>query len=66
MPKGTHHDLKGLLLAGTPYPVLRMDDGGEWQLELVQRHRHLFGTRVRLSGTRDEFDLIAVDRISPA
>ncbi|QGP77781.1 DUF5818 domain-containing protein [Sphingobium sp. CAP-1] len=66
MPRGTHHDLTGLLLEGTPYPVLRVDDGGEWRLELVQRHRHLFGTRVRLSGTRDGFDLIAVDRISPA
>ncbi|WP_062731177.1 DUF5818 domain-containing protein [Sphingobium abikonense] len=65
MPRGTHHDLTGLLLDGTPYPVLRTDDGGEWRLELLQRHRHLFGTRVRLGGTRSGFDLIAVDRIGP-
>jgi hypothetical protein len=48
------------------YPVLRMPDGGEWRLEVLKRHKHLFGTRVKVTGTRDGFDLLAVDRIEPA
>nr|WP_235600939.1 DUF5818 domain-containing protein [Sphingobium sp. AM] len=43
-----------------------MPDGGEWRLEILQRHRHLFGRRVRVSGTRDGFDLLAVDSIELA
>lgn len=66
MPRGTRHDLTGLLLSRDSCPVLRMDDGGEWRLEITRRHRHLLGTRVQISGTRDGFDLIAVERIEPA
>jgi len=66
MPRGTQHELVGILLDNGPGPVLRMSDGGEWRLEIAKRHRHLSGSRVRVTGIRDGFDLIAVKHIEPA
>ncbi|WP_255326058.1 MULTISPECIES: DUF5818 domain-containing protein [Sphingobium] len=43
-----------------------MPGGGEWRLEILKRHRHLFGMRVKVNGTRNGFDLLAVDRIEAA
>jgi hypothetical protein len=43
-----------------------VDDGGEWRLDISGRHHHLLGRRVRVSGTRSEFDMLDVKRIEPA
>jgi len=43
-----------------------MDDGGEWRLDVSGRHRHLLGRKVRVLGTRSEFDMLDVIRIEPA
>jgi hypothetical protein len=48
------------------YPILRMPGGGEWRPEILKRHKHLFGTRVKVTGTRDGFELLAIDRIELA
>nr|WP_256213461.1 DUF5818 domain-containing protein [Sphingobium sp. YR768] len=54
------------MLGDGPYPVLRVDDGGEWRLDISGRHHHLLGRRVRVSGTRSEFDMLDVKCIEPA
>ncbi|PHQ63640.1 MAG: hypothetical protein COC10_05110 [Sphingobium sp.] len=66
MPRGTQHELVGVLLAGDVYPILRVDDGGEWRLDVGRRYRHLLGSRVRVRGTRAEFDMLDVEQIGPA
>lgn len=66
MPRGSEHDLTGILLEKGFYPILRMPGGGEWRLDITKRHKHLFGTRVRVVGVRDGFDLLAVQKIEPA
>jgi hypothetical protein len=66
MPRGSKHELTGILLGNGPCPVLRVDDGGEWRLDISGRHHHLLGCRVRVSGTRSEFDMLDVNRIEPA
>lgn len=66
MHRPTRHELEGVLLENGLYPILRMADGDEWRLEIPKRHRHLFGTRVKVTGTRDGFDLLTLDRIEPA
>jgi len=66
MPRGTRHELTGILLEGDFYPVLRVADGGEWRLEITKAWRPLLGKRVAIIGVRDGFDLIAVERITLA
>ncbi|MFB9050347.1 DUF5818 domain-containing protein [Sphingobium indicum] len=66
MPRPTPLELTGILLEKGPYPILRAPDGGEWRLDILKRHKHLLGTRVKVTGTRDGFDLLAVERIEPA
>ncbi|WIW91086.1 DUF5818 domain-containing protein (plasmid) [Sphingobium sp. V4] len=46
-------------------PVLRVDDGGEWRLDMSSRYRHLLGNRVRVEGRRSEFDMLDVEIIRP-
>lgn len=62
---GSPQDDNGLLLERAGAPVLRRDDGGTWRLEISGKYRHLLGQRVHVTGTRDEFDLIAVRSIDP-
>lgn len=66
MPCGTCHDLTGILLDAGRFPVLRVDDGGEWRLDVGRRYSHLLGHRVRVRGKRSDFDMIDVERIEPA
>lgn len=66
MPRGTRHELIGILLGGDPYPVLRVADGGEWRLDSPRFCRHLLGHKVRVVGTRSDFDMLDVERIEPA
>lgn len=63
MSRGTHYELEGLLLAGNIYPVLRIDGGGQWRLDLPSRYHKLIGRRVRVTGRRSEFDMLDVERI---
>ncbi len=63
MPKGTRHELTGRLIPGDLYPILQVDGGGEWRLDIASSWRTLSGRRVLVTGVRDGFDLIAVDRI---
>lgn len=65
MPRGTSHDLTGLLLTSGRAVILRVDDGGEWRLDLRGSYHRLLSRRVRVRGVRSDFDLIGVDRIEP-
>ncbi|QJR05843.1 hypothetical protein HH800_26785 (plasmid) [Sphingobium yanoikuyae] len=65
MPRGTRHELVDMLLGDGPYPVLRVADGGEWRLDCTRSCRHLLGRRVRVVGTRSDFDMLDVERIEP-
>ena len=65
MHRPNRHELTGILLENGLYPIIRMADGGEWRLEVPKRHKHFLGTRVKVTGMRDGFDLLAVDRIEP-
>jgi hypothetical protein len=64
MPRGTHHQLEGLLRAGKVYPVLRIDGGGQWRLDLPSRYHKLIGRRVRVPGRRSEFDMLDVTAVA--
>ncbi|SES13518.1 DUF5818 domain-containing protein [Sphingobium sp. YR768] len=66
MGRGVHHELTGVLLANGLLPMLRVDDGGEWRLDISGRYRHLLGKRVRVTGKRSDFDMINVEKIDLA
>lgn len=67
MPRGTRHELTGILLRRGRDHVLEIAGGGTWRLDLglraAWRARDLVGLRVRVTGVRDGFDLLAVDGI---
>lgn len=60
MPRGTMHTVEGLLLGGAIYPVLRVDGGGQWRLDLPRAMRRYIGRRVRVTGVRSGFDMLDV------
>lgn len=60
MPRGTRHELTGLLLRHGPTLILRVDGGGEWRLDAPTRAWRLVGRRVSVTGMRDGFDLLGV------
>jgi hypothetical protein len=61
VPRGTHHRVQGLLLRDAGGGLcLRCDGGGEWRLEAPASARSLVGHRVTATGTRDDFNLLAV------
>jgi len=66
MPRGAAHEETGILLDGGVYPILKIDGGGQWRLDPSCRYRHLIGQRVRVFGTRADFDVLDVKRIEPA
>lgn len=67
MPRGTHHDIVGVLLEGDGlYPILHEAGGGQWRLDMSSRHAHLFGRCVRVIGRRCDFDMLDVERIEEA
>lgn len=43
--------------------IIDVLNGGIWRLDAGRRTRRLLGRRVRITGTRDEFDLLAVKTI---
>lgn len=63
MPRGTRHVVTGTLRRSTLGPVVEMDDGGCWQVDIDGRWRRHLGRRVRVEGVRTGFDLLAVERI---
>lgn len=64
--KGTRYRLEGLLLSSRRGPVLQIDDGGTWALDLNSDARDLLGRRVRIEGIRSGFDRIDVEWIDAA
>lgn len=64
MPKGTYHELEGLLLTNRyGQPALEVGDGGTWRLALDGSTDGLLGRRVQVSGRRAGFDLLDVEQI---
>lgn len=63
MPRGTSYELEGMLLERHGGLVLGVRDGGTWRLDADWRARRLLGRRVRVTGVRDDFDLLAVKSI---
>lgn len=62
MPRGTHHILEGLLAYEGRDLALFLDEGGRWRLDPIRGLAKLAGLRVRITGTRSDFDLIDVER----
>ncbi len=63
MPLGSKHDETGWLQDSGGQLQLRRDAGGTWRLDAPAAARRLVGARVRVNGTRGEFDLLDVARI---
>lgn len=63
MPRGTCHTETGLLLMDGPMLVLDRDAGGRWRLDAPRSAAKFLGQRVKLTGIRDGFDLLAVEKI---
>ena len=64
MPRPSTHIIEGLILQGSVYPILRTDDGGRWQLDLPQHYHAMVNRRVRVEGTRSQFDMLDVTRVT--
>ncbi|AGH50165.1 hypothetical protein G432_12220 [Sphingomonas sp. MM-1] len=63
MPRGTRHEITGILLEQRGELVLEVAGGGTWRLDAGWKARRLLGMRVNVVGVRDGFDLLAVERI---
>lgn len=63
MPRGTRHEITGILLEQRGELVLEVAGGGTWRLDAGWKARRLLGTRVKVVGIRDGFDLLGVERI---
>lgn len=64
MPMGTRHVVIGTLRMTPLGPVVEMEGGGRWQVDLPGRWRRHLGRRVEVEGVRAGFDLLAVERIT--
>ncbi|PWG03504.1 DUF5818 domain-containing protein [Sphingosinicella humi] len=65
MSIGSFHSETGLLLRQRGWLILQRDEGGRWRLEVSASFDDLLGSRVRVEGTRIDFDILEVARISP-
>ena len=63
MPRGSHHDETGLLLEERGQLSLSRDAGGTWRLDVSKSVMRMVGRRVRVIGTRADFDLLEVSHI---
>jgi hypothetical protein len=66
MPIGDKVEETGLVLRDGRRIILRVDDGGEWELDLRRFRPDMLGRRMHVTGQRSGFNLIDVDRIDPA
>ena len=60
-----HVDASGLLTRRGHRDVLLVDGGGEWDVDLLWRHRRLLGRRVRVQGRRSGFNLLDARTVEP-
>jgi hypothetical protein len=63
MPMGTRHRVTGILLSSARGPVLQVDDGGVFALDLDHDATRLFGQRLTVEGLRSGFDRLDVEWI---
>lgn len=63
MPRGSRHDETGRLREERGQFTLDRDAGGSWRLDVQRGAKQLVGRRVRVVGTRAEFDLLDVTAI---
>ena len=63
MPRGSHHDVIGIVLQDGRRTILRVEGGGEWHLDSDRSFTRYLGRRVRVQGTRDGFDLLCVQTV---
>lgn len=67
MPCGTVHDETGWMNRDGRSYVLRRDRGGTWRLDLgfrlMRSAARRVGQRVRIVGTRADFDALEVERL---
>ncbi|NJC33130.1 hypothetical protein GGR88_000604 [Sphingomonas jejuensis] len=70
MPRGSQHELTGRLDRDGHGFILRPDGGGQWRLDTGflagWKASGLVGRNVRVLGTRDAFNVLAVSRIEPS
>lgn len=64
MPLGTRYRVIGLLLDGPRGLIVRIDDGGEWELDVGRKAGKLLGMRVMIEGVRISFNCLSVRRIT--
>lgn len=60
---GTDHTVTGLLMLDRGEPVLEVDGGGTWRLQIGRNARRFVGYRVTIEGVRVGFDVLDVDLI---
>jgi len=61
MPRGTVHDVTGVLSLSKLGLVVEMPEGGFWIVEAPwRRTSHLIGKMVRVIGVREGFNLLVV------
>ena len=68
MPLGERFRLTGLLLNSSRGPILQMDDGGVWALD-IDDYQPSLGARITVEGIRTGFDRLDVEwfqRAGPA
>ncbi len=66
MPMGSQHTVTGLLLTDHKRPVVEVDGGGTWRLEIDHDARRFLGRRVTIEGIRVSFDVLDVTSVRPA
>ena len=63
MSIGSHHVETGLLVRDGHMLVLKRDEGGRWRIDPDRKSEKLVGERVRIKGTRVDFDILHVATI---
>ena len=64
MPRDSQHEETGQLAIERAQLVLRRDKGGAWRLDAPRKAWKLVGQRVRVTGTRADFDLLEITEIT--
>jgi hypothetical protein len=65
MPLGTLHTVRGIIkLRESPRFLIVVDEGGEWELELLARLTRYIDHSVTIEGVRTDFNRLEVMRIN--